>query len=142
LLKKNDLEQKFKWATSGLNCLNRTGPIQTVQPVNWENRVKNRFDMGLRITPVGPTSSGVSARNRTDPNRCPPLVEIICRVWGLWFEVYVACYWLDGGHVKDGGSQTSVWWKHLHGGNWFDASMVIVVGNHENAFFGKICGWR
>jgi hypothetical protein len=39
---------------------------------------------------------------------------------------------LDGGRVKDGGSQASVWWKHLHDG------MVIVVGNRENVFWQNL----
>jgi len=71
---------------------------------------------------------------------------------GLWYRVLKARYGEEGGRLKEGGRESSVWWRMLarvHNGvglgvgGWFDENVRKVVGGGRSTFFldGQVGGW-
>ena len=65
---------------------------------------------------------------------------------GLWYRVLKARYGEEGGRLKDGGGDSSVWWRMLCGirtdggfgeGSWFENNVRRVVGGGSSTFFGS-----
>jgi len=63
---------------------------------------------------------------------------------GLWYRVLKARQGEEGGQLKEGGRESSLWWRMLCGvcegaglgvGRWFDSNSRRVVGNGRNASF-------
>jgi len=63
---------------------------------------------------------------------------------GLWYRVLKARYGEEGGRIREGGRQASIWWKtvrHIREGlgvgvgNWFEDNVRRVVGDGRNTLF-------
>lgn len=64
--------------------------------------------------------------------------------YGLWYKVLKARYGEEGGRLKDGGRESSVWWRMMTGirqgvglgvGDWFGDNVRRVVGGGDRTFF-------
>ena len=65
---------------------------------------------------------------------------------GLWYRVLKARYGEEGGWLKEGGRDSSLWWRMISGicggvgmgvGSWFEDIVCRVVGGGSNTFFWK-----
>jgi len=63
---------------------------------------------------------------------------------GLWYRVLKARYGKEGGRLKDGDRESSVWWRMMTGirqgvglgvGDWFGDNVRRVVGDGDRTFF-------
>jgi len=63
---------------------------------------------------------------------------------GPWYRVFKARYGEEGGQLKEGGADYSVWWKMVSGirsgvgtrkGSWFEENVRRVVGSGGNTLF-------
>jgi len=70
---------------------------------------------------------------------------------GLWYRVLKAKYGEEGGRLKEGGRDSSLWWRmqsRIRGdvgwgdGSWFEDNVRHVVGGVVPLSFGRITGWE
>jgi len=63
---------------------------------------------------------------------------------GLWYRVLKARYGEEGGHLREGGSESSIWWRTVVGiregvglgvRSWFDDNVRQVVGGGGTTYF-------
>jgi len=63
---------------------------------------------------------------------------------GLWYRVLKVRYGEEGGRLKEGGGDSSVWWRMLCGirrgaglgeGSWFEDNVRRVFGTGNNTYF-------
>jgi hypothetical protein len=63
---------------------------------------------------------------------------------GLWYQVLKARYGEEGGRLKEGRMDSSVWWRMLSAirsgfglgkGGWFEENVCRVVGGGSNTYF-------
>jgi hypothetical protein len=63
---------------------------------------------------------------------------------GLWFRVLMACYGLERGRLREGGSDGSAWWREIArirdgvGGirdGWFRENVMRKVGDGSDTLF-------
>jgi len=63
---------------------------------------------------------------------------------GLWYRVLRARYGDEGGCLREGGSESSIWWRMVVGirkgvglglGSWFDDNVRRVIGGGDTTYF-------
>jgi len=63
---------------------------------------------------------------------------------GLWYRVLKARYREEGGRLKEGGRDCSIWWRMMHGiragaaegvGSWFEDNVRRDVGGGSGTYF-------